>query len=79
MFGLEGDKKKKSTGYVFDLEKELKDRKRLREIKDKAEGRVQQIKSALRTGENKEEFDIYGVLLHGYTSLLKVIGRFGEK
>jgi hypothetical protein len=30
----------------------------------------------LRSGENKEEFDKFGLLLHGYTSLLKVMARF---
>ena len=47
-----------------------------KEIKTKVETRVQQIKEVLRSGEDKAEFDSFGVLLHGYTSLLKVIARF---
>jgi len=77
MFGLEKQKKKtKLEEFVFDLEKELKIGKKHRELKKKVEERIQSIKELLRTGENKDEFDQYGVLLHGYTSLMKVIARF---
>lgn len=75
MFGLEDQKKKKIEPFVFDLEKELKDPKRYREIKQKVEERIQAIKTALKSGESKEEFDKLGMLLHGYTSLLKVMAR----
>lgn len=75
MFGLEDQKKKKAEPFVFELEKELKDAKNYREVKQKIEGRIQTIKTFLKSGESKEEFDQYGVLLHGYTSLLKVIAR----
>lgn len=75
MFGLEKQKKKKVEPFVFDLEKELKDPKRYREMKQMVEDRIQRIKAVLKTGENKEEFDSFGVLLHGYTSLLKVMAR----
>jgi hypothetical protein len=77
MFGLEKQKKKKTTDeFVFDLEKDLKDSKKRKELHDKVENRIQEIKEILRSGENKDEFDKFGVLLHGYTSLLKVIARF---
>lgn len=77
MFGLENQKKKKvADEFVFDLEKELKIAKKQKELKDKIENRIQEIKEVLRSGENKDEFDKFGVLLHGYTSLLKVIARF---
>lgn len=75
MFGLENQKKKKFEPFVFELEKELKDQKKYRELKQKIEERIQQIKTTLKSGDNKEEFDKFGTLLHGYTSLLKVIAR----
>lgn len=76
MFGLEDQKKKKKPEpFVFDLEKELKDAKKYREYKDKIDERIQQIKNMLKSGETKADFDETGVLLHGYTSLLKVIAR----
>lgn len=79
MFGMEGQQKKKSAEFVFELEKEFKNNKLHKEFKEKIEQRIQLIKEALRSGENKEEFDSYGVLLHGYTSLLKVMSRFSPK
>lgn len=80
MFGLENQKKKKPVEeFVFDLEKELKNPQKLKELKEKVEDRIQRVKEILRSGENQEEFNYFGVLLHGYTSLLKVITRFGMK
>lgn len=80
MFGLEDQKKKKTVKpFVFDLEKELKDKQKLKELRQLIEERIQDIKKVLRGGENPEEFDQFGVLLHGYTSFLKVISRSSEK
>lgn len=79
MFGLEKQKKKKNEEFTFELEIELKDPKKRKEIRKKVEDRIQTMKQILRSGENKEEFDKFGVLLHGYTSLLKVIGRLSPK
>lgn len=82
MFGLENQKSNKKKGaeeFVFDLEHQLKIGKNREEIKRHVENRIQQIKDVLRGGENKEEFDRYGVLLHGYASLLRVISRFAKK
>ncbi len=79
MFGLEDQKKKKAEDFVFELEKDLKIAKRHQEFKRRIENRIQRIKEILRGGENKDEFDQFGVLLHGYTSLLKVMSRFSAK
>ncbi len=75
MFGLEEQKKKKAEAFVFELEKDLKNPAKAKELKAKAEQQIQTIKSVLKTGEEREEFDKFGVLLHGYTSLLKVMAR----
>ncbi len=80
MFGLENQKKrKKAEPFVFDLEKELKISKKHREIKSGIESKVQKLKESLRDGENKDDYDSLGVLLYGYTSLLKVMSRFAPK
>lgn len=79
MFGLEKQKKKKAEEFVFDLEKELKAFKSYQDLKKKIEERIQNVREILRKGENKEEFDKFGVLLHGYTSLLKVMSRLPPK
>lgn len=80
MFGLEDQKKKKpSDEFVFELEKELKDPKKNKEIQGKVEARLQKIKEYLRSGDAPDEFDKLGLLLHGYNALLKVISRFNPK
>jgi hypothetical protein len=80
MFGLEGQKKKKpGEEFVFELEKDLKNLKKNKEIRQKVEERIQKIKETLRSGDSQDEFDRFGLLLHGYTSLLKVISRFNPK
>lgn len=77
MFGLEDQRKKKdSAEFQFDLEKDLKDSKKKKLIRDRIDKRVLELKELLRVGENKEDFDKYGVLLHGYTSAAKVASRF---
>lgn len=77
MFGLEGDKKKagKEAEFTFDLEKEMGDSKKQKEFRKGIEDKVAKIKVILRSGENKEQFDQFGELLHGFASVLKVIGR----
>lgn len=80
MFGLEDQKKKKKEDEsVFDLENTLKNKAKNAEIKKAVEGKIQKIKEILRGGEEKEEFDLFGVLLHGYTSVIKVMARFNAK
>ena len=72
MFGLEGQQKKKKTEeFVFELEKELKDPKKFQEIKVKVEKRIQKIKDSLRSGDDQEEFDRFGLLCRAITRSLK--------
>ncbi len=75
MFGLEDQKKKKKNEFIFDLEIDLKDPKKLQETKNLIEERIQKLKTYLRAGEDKELFNQLGTLLLGYTSLLKVLTR----
>ncbi|MCE2982868.1 MAG: DUF5398 domain-containing protein [Parachlamydia sp.] len=80
MFGLESQKKKKpGEEFIFDLEKDLKEQNKNKELKKKVEQRIQKIKEILRSGDSQDEFDRFGLLLHGYTSLLKVLARFNPK
>ncbi len=77
MFGLENKKEGEgSKEFKFDLESDLKDPKKNKDLKKHIEGREQSIKQVLRSGCVKDDFDQFGVLLHGYTSLLKVFTRF---
>jgi hypothetical protein len=79
MFGLEKQKKKKDEEFLFDIEKDLGNSAKSKALKQKVEARIQKVKEILRGGEKKEEFDQYGALLHGYTSVLKVLSRFKPK
>lgn len=77
MFGLEDQKGKKPIKeFIFELEKEMKEPRKQREIKARVEDQIQTIKKQLRGGADKSNFDQYGLLLHGYASVLKVMSRF---
>jgi hypothetical protein len=73
MYGLEDEGKKT---FKFDLEEELKKSKeRTTEIIELADQNIIDIKKTLKTGVNKKNIDDLGILLHGYTSLKKVINK----
>lgn len=80
MFGLESQKQKKKTApFVFEIEKELIDPKFRQALKAKLEGKIQKIKEELRNGEEKDRYDLLGILLQGYDALLKVVSRVPGK
>ncbi len=77
MFGLE---KKQKMLFEFDLEKDLKkDKGKKQEMTKTVETKIQEIKNILRQGAASEDFDSYGILLHGYAALQKVISRIDAK
>ena len=72
MFGME----KKKALFEFDLEMALKkDPLKKQTLLKEIEGKVQELKRLLRDGTATEEFDQYGILLHGYSALQKVLNR----
>jgi hypothetical protein len=76
MFGLEDQqKKKKVPEFVYELEKEFKDPKICQKIQKNIDAKVQSIKNVLRAGAEQEDFETFGLLLHGYISLMKVMAR----
>jgi hypothetical protein len=77
MFGLEKNKQK--ALFEFDLEKDLQDEKKYKVLKDRVEKHVQDIKNKIREGANSEEFEKLGLLLHGYSALLKVLTRMKKR
>jgi len=82
MFGMEKGKKEKSKKkeLFFELEKEVVNNPaNYRKLKEKMQGRIQQLKTVLRSGADKDNFDNYGTLLHGYVSLQKVLARVHKK
>ncbi len=73
MYGFE----KKGRGPVqFDLERDLKNdpekaKKQMKEI----ETTIFELKNLLRQGAETEDFDDYGILLHGFAALQRVLHR----
>ncbi len=76
MFGLKKESKKTNEEFQFDLEKELQDPKKRKDLKTKVEAKIQDIKQILREGENKKDFEKLALILHGYNAMLKVFARF---
>lgn len=77
MFGLE---KKGKALFEFDLEKDLKqDPAKAKALLKEIEGHIADLKNVLRQGAESKDFDQYGVLLHGYAALQKVIGKVAHK
>lgn len=78
MFGG-GKRKPPVESWEFDLEKDLKKPNELRAIKEKINSKVQNLKTIMRKGEDKNAFDQTQVLLHGYLAMQKVIQRAGRR
>lgn len=77
MYGLE---KKQKALFEFDLERELKeDSSKKKELISAVESNIQEIKDHLRKGASSADFEDYGVLLHGYTALQKVVNKISKK
>lgn len=72
MFGME----KKKALFEFDLEIELKkDVAKKKALLAEVEKKIQDLKTQLREGTHAENFDQFGILLHGYAALQKVLNR----
>lgn len=78
MFGQE---KKKRGLLEFDLEKELKEHpSKTKDLLKVVEGKIHEIKQALRQGTaSSKDFDDYGILLHGFAALQRILTRIANK
>lgn len=73
MYGLE---KKPEARFAFDLEKEIKKKPQHgKDILEKAEKKMAEIKKTLREGADQKDFDHLGTLLHGYAALQKILRK----
>jgi hypothetical protein len=79
MFGLKDKSDKRPDEFLFDLEVELNDPNKQVELLKLVEQRLQSLKTHIRAGENKEDFNKFGRLLHGYAALIKVITKATQK
>lgn len=73
MYGFE----KKARGPVqFDLEVDLKsDPVKAKKLLKDVESKIFELKNLLRQGAETEDFDDYGVLLHGYAALQRILNK----
>jgi hypothetical protein len=77
MFGME---KQPKAPFEFALEEELKAKPGMKKtLLEEVDTCTQEIKSILRNGANTEDFDDYGILLHGYSALQKVLNKIAIK
>ncbi|NDD58768.1 MAG: needle chaperone SctE [Chlamydiae bacterium] len=77
MYGLE---KKQKALFEFDLEKDLKqDPSKKQKLVKEVEEKIHEIKNIIRQGASTEDFNNYGVLLHGYAALQKVVNKISSK
>lgn len=72
---MEKDKGSKVPAFRFDIELELKDEVRRKELAKHIQERITLIKEWLRKGRKKEEYDQLGILLNAYHALAVVLGR----
>lgn len=68
--------KKPEQPFAFDLEADLKkDPKKAKAMLDDVHERMNELKNMLRAGAETDDFDEYGVMLHGYAALERVLKR----
>jgi transcription termination factor NusB len=73
------NKKNKTDMFAFDLEKDLKsDHAKAKKLLKEIEEKEQKIKSAIRSGASKPEFEKMGAYLKAYQALHKVVSRLAS-
>lgn len=77
MFGL--GKKKGSGDFLFDLEMEIIDKGSANVLRKEIQTKIQEVKALLRAGQQQGEYDQLGILLFGYTAVIKVLDRIENK
>ncbi len=56
-----------------------KNPKKAKALSKSVEEHIGKLKTLLRKGADTEDFDNYGILLHGYSALQRVLKRTSEK
>ncbi len=64
-----------ATPFEFDLEKQLKDGAKRKQILKRCDERIVQLRDLLRQGGSQELFDQLTTLLNAYTALRRVVER----
>jgi SPX domain protein involved in polyphosphate accumulation len=73
-------KEKEKQKFLFVMEQDIKEKPTYaKELSDKANQAILDIKQALRTGAKEEEFDRLGILLHAFTAFQKIVKKVEKK
>lgn len=78
MFGLEKAASKKQADKdkdLYDFEVRVRNLAERRKLTTHIKNQIQQLKTALRKGENQEEYDQLGLLLSSYIALDKLVEK----
>jgi hypothetical protein len=76
----QGLQKENKAIFEFDLEKEIRaDLAKGRTLLATVERDIQKLKEVMRKGTPSEEFEEFGVLLHGFTAAQRVLTRIINK
>lgn len=81
MFGFnkKGKEKESKPFFEFPLEKDIQDSDKLEAMMESAEKQISILKKAIQEGAKPEEYEKLGILLHGYSALLKVFNKTPKK
>ncbi len=76
MFGLEGNKE---VDNPFDLERDMKNPAKQKELMAKIEAKIQLVKNISREGVKEEDLKGLTMMLNAYMSLLRVLAKIIAK
>ena len=81
MFGLnkKKDDDKPKPFFTFPLEEEIGDPKKSEEMLKNVETKISALKKLIKEGASPEEYENLGMLLHGYSALLKILSLTPNK
>ncbi|MBF5050667.1 hypothetical protein CLAVI_000282 [Candidatus Clavichlamydia salmonicola] len=79
MLQIKNNQKKDEDSWAhgpwFDIEKEVSDPEIYMQLKEKIKTRIVILEELMRKGDEKTAFEKNQVLMNGYKSLLRVLGR----
>lgn len=76
MFGMEKQAASpKATGYQYQIEQDLQQPAKRKEILNLVDNRLVELKNSIRQGTDKEVFEKTNTILQGYIALKRVISK----
>lgn len=82
MFGMEeqsSNKSKQVANFNYELENEIKDPKKKKELEDRVSDTSRKLKAALQVGLEDDDYNNCTCMLQGYIALQKIIGNIKNR